>query len=502
MNEHDIFKAIGNVGVDLIAESAEKKKKKHIVPILIAAALALILIFGSVAAHFVYSERADYDRAVVFFAENELSTEGLTRDEIKSVYRDISSGAFAEPKTAEVLSKLSLEKYLTELLSLDAETLRELWQTHVEYLKHLIPAERRYTIEQDDSEKFLDCHEGEELIWRAPLASNISVELVVLDDRLLVYGYRNSISSFSYPYASSLIDPIPKTPLAFMFDKDGTELWRYDPGGNGSLDAVIISDGELIFFGNMYDLTGASVTPKVWYKVDPVKMKFTRISLDGAVLEEKTLDVADTAPRVDSVEAAVKTPAGYLVQVSDSQLVLLTHELEYVKTVIYFNDTQERYNIHSILYHEGNVWVSAYTGINEDASKKINEISSEYSIKWLELNEEPPFEGEEKEELTSALISSCSSVLLMCDAEGNEIREIACEQGAVMKSTLIPELKLDRNGNVSWQILKITGAKPEPPQYSSRFVILDVDAFDLTFNSDGTLISRKEAGSATITHSY
>ena len=42
---------------------------------------------------------------MTFFKEYDLSTDGLSRGEIKKVYRDIKTQAFAYSKTAEVIEK-------------------------------------------------------------------------------------------------------------------------------------------------------------------------------------------------------------------------------------------------------------------------------------------------------------------------------------------------------------------------------------------------------------
>ncbi|MBR6561749.1 MAG: hypothetical protein IKK78_01945, partial [Oscillospiraceae bacterium] len=73
-----------------------------------AAAIAagfLLLISVSLGTYVYAAEAKEYDAAVQFFDEYKLSAEGLSRGEIKSVYRDISTNAFTYSGTADVLER-------------------------------------------------------------------------------------------------------------------------------------------------------------------------------------------------------------------------------------------------------------------------------------------------------------------------------------------------------------------------------------------------------------
>ena len=100
----DIF---GEIDDRHIAEAAPVAKKSRNKPIwfrwgTIAACMVLVLsvCFGSFA---VVAEAKEYKAAVQFFNDYGMSTEGLTRGEIKEVYRDITTKSFTYSKTAEVI---------------------------------------------------------------------------------------------------------------------------------------------------------------------------------------------------------------------------------------------------------------------------------------------------------------------------------------------------------------------------------------------------------------
>ena len=95
--------------------------------ILVPVAVGLALCFGGVAAA---AEALEYNAAMTFFSENNLSTEGLSRAEVKAVYRDISTQRFTNDKTAEVIRRSILG---TEILQEEPtpEELSTLWNSNL-----------------------------------------------------------------------------------------------------------------------------------------------------------------------------------------------------------------------------------------------------------------------------------------------------------------------------------------------------------------------------------
>ncbi len=69
-------------------------------------AIAACLVFAVVlcVGTYAYADAAEYSKAKAFFEEHHISVEGLTRSEIKAVYRDITSESYTYSKTGEVLA--------------------------------------------------------------------------------------------------------------------------------------------------------------------------------------------------------------------------------------------------------------------------------------------------------------------------------------------------------------------------------------------------------------
>jgi len=106
MNKNDLFRAFDNVD-DNILERSETPVGRRRAPayrkwLALAACLALTVSLVGVA---FAAEAREYGAAVAFFDENGLSTEGLSRSDVKAVYRDITSQHFTYDKTAEVIER-------------------------------------------------------------------------------------------------------------------------------------------------------------------------------------------------------------------------------------------------------------------------------------------------------------------------------------------------------------------------------------------------------------
>ena len=98
--------------------------------------MLVLLLCGGFGTLAFAAEAKVYNDALVFFDTHGLSTEGLTRGELKAVYRDITTQAFTYSKTAQVIgTSLSSEKvdgyeiFQAEPTPEDVENLWNRWQT-------------------------------------------------------------------------------------------------------------------------------------------------------------------------------------------------------------------------------------------------------------------------------------------------------------------------------------------------------------------------------------
>jgi hypothetical protein len=91
-----------------IEEAEVSPKRKRLAPlkkILIAAACLVIVLSVGFGGYTYAAEAIEYNNAIRFFDEYELSTEGLSRAEIKYVYRDIENKSFSYSETVYVITR-------------------------------------------------------------------------------------------------------------------------------------------------------------------------------------------------------------------------------------------------------------------------------------------------------------------------------------------------------------------------------------------------------------
>ena len=87
------------------AEVVPKRKRLTPVKKLLITAACFVLMFSVGFGTYAYAAEArEYKKAVQFFNDYVLSTDGLTREEIKNVYRDITSNSFSDDKTIYVIA--------------------------------------------------------------------------------------------------------------------------------------------------------------------------------------------------------------------------------------------------------------------------------------------------------------------------------------------------------------------------------------------------------------
>jgi len=102
----ELLEAFENIDTTYIEEVIEVPKVKKSYPFKrwCAIAACLVLLISAGFGTYAYAAEAkEYNAAIHFFGEYGLPTDGLSRKEIKAVYRDISSEAFVYKKTADVI---------------------------------------------------------------------------------------------------------------------------------------------------------------------------------------------------------------------------------------------------------------------------------------------------------------------------------------------------------------------------------------------------------------
>lgn len=121
--------------LNVIRAEALKKSAKRIrfprsfIKAVIACFLTLAVAVTGISVYAVAAEAKEYRAALDFFEKNNISMEGLTRDDIKTVYKDITMKTYSYEKTIAILNRISVELYSVELETTDKKKLDELWNS-------------------------------------------------------------------------------------------------------------------------------------------------------------------------------------------------------------------------------------------------------------------------------------------------------------------------------------------------------------------------------------
>lgn len=133
MTGQEMLEALENLDPAYIEAAATppKTKRMHSVKRWIAVAACLVLLLSVGLGTYAYAvEVKEYNAAIRFFGEYDLPTEGLSRGDIKAVYRDISTQTFTHSKTEEVIeNSLTPEQRqeFEEFKSDSAVGVKDLW---------------------------------------------------------------------------------------------------------------------------------------------------------------------------------------------------------------------------------------------------------------------------------------------------------------------------------------------------------------------------------------
>ena len=108
MRGQQMLEMMGNINPAYIEEAynvPQKKNSQRFKKIAATAACFVLILSVSFGAYSYAAEAKEYKAAIQFFSDYGLSADGLTRGEIKEIYRDVTTKSFSYVKTAEVIQE-------------------------------------------------------------------------------------------------------------------------------------------------------------------------------------------------------------------------------------------------------------------------------------------------------------------------------------------------------------------------------------------------------------
>lgn len=477
MNENDLLQAFGELDDDILerSEAPAARRKKPIIHKWWIAAACIALTAGMAGAAFAAEEK-EYSKALEFFAENGLSTEGLSRSDVKAVYRDITSRRFTFDKTAEVLKHHvpGLEILQREPTP---EELEELWDKNV----WTPPQERpgfNYNIdykykplESGDFEvpdkELLECYRDGELLWTTEFSDFGIFDSVHTSAGTAVWGKDKIV----WRGVKSWFTTLSVYSRLVRIDDNGNILWEREinhgketevvfnvlDNGDGTWAVISRTDGNYLCI-SQYDIDGNE--------------------LSSCMTEMGNFDVTNT----------VRLGDGYLIKVHDAKdgdtphLVKLDHEGNVIDSFTYEGEDCDYY-ITEMTEFGGKVWLSGYAVPKQKNEGGRYETANIHEYIFSRENFDIT-----SEELTPIVKDNYTAVLLLCDPEGGKP-----ETFYSVKGSLGAELDVNSTGELEWNVNDIIGVGFSPyTNIASLFGTCRVVRY--SFDTSGNLIGQADTG--------
>ncbi len=446
-------------------ETAGEKQTRRSRWNIVAASLALFIVIGSTVVA-VAVEAKEYHAAVAFFESNGLSTDGLSRSDVKAVYRDIKTQRFTYGKTVEVIQQAipGLEILQGEPTP---EELAALWNRNV--WKNSLPqtgisyrTDYRYKMNEESEidvldKSILECFRDGKLLWTVNFTDMYVEGSAYTTDGTAVWG-RNKA------WSSGWIARV---------DDEGTVMWTrfLKHGFSDEYMAAVLSNG---------DGTWAVIS-----RGDYQYLCLSCYDMDGNELSFKKTKVGNLG-----IWNAARLGDGYIVQVGNLQsrdtalLFKLDREGNVLESFTYEGEDCEYY-LTDMLGFGGQVYLSAYAVPKQDDEGGRHEIAD---VLDYVLSKENSGWDIASGELTPIVRDNYTAVLLLCDPLDGTTKTFYS-----VKGSLGGKLSMNDAGQLTWDVESITSTFFSPA--TSSFTIGGTcKVFRYSFNAAGILIQQIDTG--------
>lgn len=470
MNTDDLFRAFESVDDDIL-ERSEAPVLRRKAPVfrkwgVVAACMALIISLAGAA---IVVEAKEYGAAVEFFEDNGLSMEGLSRSDVKAVYRDITTQRFTYDKTAEVLKRWVQGWEITQREPTPKE-LEALWNQNVWAKK---PSESgisyRIAYEEKPDEalgvdvldkSILECYQDGVLLWTAEFPDFMVEESVFTSGGTAVWGRNDTWSSEQQTYS-----------WVARVDGQGETLWQrqLDHGFKNEYVSKVLDNG---------DGTWAVIS-----RGDFEYLCLSQYDTDGNELSFCKNHVGNRG-----IWNAVRLGDGYLVQLGhklhgeNARLAKLDHTGNLVDNFVYQGEDCDYY-LTDMVEFGNRVYLSAYAVPRQTDVGGRHEIANilddVFAKDDLDIS---------SEELTPMVRENYTAVLLLCEPEGGEP-----ETFYSLKGSLGGALNVNDAGELIWDVESVVNTFFSPAT-NSFSIGGTCQVFRYIFDDTGALLRQEDTG--------
>lgn len=431
----------------------------------VAACAAMLIGLGS-GTYVVVAEQREYRAAVAFFDMHALPTEGLTRNDIKAVYRDITANIFSHSKTAEVITdaaQVHVPGYVLPQELPTAEQLEMLWEIYTEMGGYRDADGCRY--DYDYETQTFSCYSGNTLQWSVTISEFFVDGHVPLSDGILLHGH-----------TASLVGPDPWYTWIAKVDNNGRLLWKRQIAVAANYHterlATVVehSDGSFAIFNN-----GCG-----WNRA-PALIQCTA---DGEVTANyHTLALPDC-----EIMNAMLFDGGYLVQCRvytdtgvEEKLVKIDREGNVSESFSY--ETKDaHYFFTDMLEYDGRLYLSAYA-----MPCTVRDVGNRLEATLLlDGAPQPDDDTVGTVDITAHAQEKYTAVLLVCDPDkGAPVSFYTVDAARGGKLAIGPD------GTLMWEVHSVVSAVVH--RFTSAYIVSGTTYVSrYTFDATNTLITRED----------
>ena len=437
----------------------------------LAACLALIVIIGSTG-FAVAAEAQEYNNAVAFFKENGLSTEGLSRSEVKAVYRDITQKKFSYGKTAEVIQQ-AVSGWEIQQHEPTPEELAALWDKNV-WMNTISEKGISYRIDSqyvfDEKRGFevfeksiLECYQDGKMLWSTEFKDFYIEDYAYTEEGTVLWGQSEIFSSSDTTYG-----------WIALVDGDGSIVWqrRLDHGFKNEYVASMLPNGD-----------------GTWAVISRGDLKYIGLSCYDAAGKELSFHKTEVGNY--GIRNAARLGEGYIIQLwnqfSGDTALLYKMDREGILTDSFsYEEDDFDYYITDMVEYERQVYLSAYAvpkqrdeGGRHEIANILDYVFSKEDGGWWDIS---------GEELTPLVRDNYTAMLLICDPEGGAPKTFYS-----VKGSLGGNLSVNTLSRLEWNVESITTTFFSPA--TSSFTIGGSCAvFCYTFDAEGNLTGQEDTG--------
>ena len=436
----------------------------------LAACLALVVIIGSTAFAFA-AEAAEYKNAVAFFEENGLSTEGLSRSEVKAVYRDITQKKFSYDKTAEVIRKAvpgwEIQQHEPTPEELAALWDKNIWKNSISEKGISYRIDSQYVFDEKKGfevfeKSILECYQDGKILWSTEFKDFYIEDYAYTKEGTVLWGQSEIFSTFDTRYG-----------WIALVDGNGSIVWqrRLDHGFKNEYVASILANED-----------------GTWAVISRGDFKY--ICLSDYDADGKELSFHKTEVGNFGIRNAASLGDGYIIQLwnqfSGDTALLYKMDRDGILTDSFsYEEDDVDYYIMDMVEYEGQVYLSSYAVPKQQDEGGRHEIAA--ILDYLFSKEDGGWDIS-AEELTPIVRDNYTAMLLICDPEGGAPKTFYS-----VKGSLGGDLSVNTSGQLEWNVESITTTFFSPAT-SSFSIGGNCAVFCYTFDAEGNLTGQTNTG--------